>query len=96
MKFNFSANSGPDENSVLGKVPHQIRGSLGQFKNTTLTGRAYDKCTACSANVRAAFEIEGNAFLLKVLADPKHLEEITGLQKLHQETDDVVFEWDED
>lgn len=39
--------------SILGLIPHQIRGYLGQFRNILVTGQQYDKCTGCSERVRA-------------------------------------------
>lgn len=44
-------NSAEDAKSVLGQVPHQIRGFLAQFKNMPLTGHAYSRCTGCSQAV---------------------------------------------
>lgn len=41
-----------DNESVLGIVPHQIRGFLARFDNMKLVGPAYDKCTGCSDTVR--------------------------------------------
>lgn len=38
--------------SVLGIVPHQLRGFLGQFRTMPIVGAAYDKCTGCSETVR--------------------------------------------
>jgi ubiquitin-like modifier-activating enzyme ATG7 len=38
--------------SVLGLVPHQLRGFLAQFKNVHITGAAYSRCTGCSETVR--------------------------------------------
>lgn len=37
--------------SVLGAVPHQIRGSLSDFSQLKIVGRAYSSCTACSEKV---------------------------------------------
>jgi ubiquitin-like modifier-activating enzyme ATG7 len=37
--------------SILGLLPHQIRGFLGQFSNMLIVGQAYEKCTACSEKV---------------------------------------------
>lgn len=37
--------------SVLGLVPHQLRGFLAQFRNMHIVGAAYDKCTGCSETV---------------------------------------------
>ena len=51
----LNANSSSEENGingVLGLVPHQLRGFLGQFKTMPLVGAAYDKCTGCSETVR--------------------------------------------
>ena len=39
----------------FGLVPHQIRGFLTHFSNLLIQGHAYDKCTACSKNVRFYF-----------------------------------------
>lgn len=39
--------------SPLGPLPHQIRGSLGQWNNSLVEGAAYNKCTACSDIVSA-------------------------------------------
>ena len=53
----LNANSSSEEegsNGVLGLVPHQLRGFLGQFKNMPLVGAAYDKCTGCSETVRSS------------------------------------------
>jgi hypothetical protein len=41
--------------SVLGLVPHQIRGFLAKFENLKLVGPAYDKCTGCSQTVKIFF-----------------------------------------
>ena len=38
--------------SVLGLVPHQLRGFLVQFRNMPIVGAAYDCCTGCSETVR--------------------------------------------
>ena len=43
-----------DEGSVLGLVPHQLRGFLAQFRNMRIIGAAYDRCTGCSETVRRA------------------------------------------
>ena len=37
--------------SILGLIPHQIRGYLGQFRNILVTGQQYNKCTGCSETV---------------------------------------------
>jgi ubiquitin-like modifier-activating enzyme ATG7 len=37
--------------SILGLVPHQLRGFLAQFRSVPITGAAYDRCTGCSETV---------------------------------------------
>lgn len=39
------------QESVLGLVPHQLRGFLAQFRNMLITGAAYHRCTGCSETV---------------------------------------------
>lgn len=41
------------DDSVLGLVPHQLRGYLAQFRNMVITGAAYHRCTGCSETVRS-------------------------------------------
>ena len=43
--------------SPMGYVPHQIRGALARFETLKLTGRAYDRCTACSEAVRSPVHV---------------------------------------
>lgn len=80
----------------LGLVPHQIRGFLTHFSNLLVTGQAYDRCTACSSEILNEYRINGADFVLKVLETPKLLEEITGLNELHKESDEVEVDWDDD
>ena len=50
--------------SVLGLVPHQLRGFLAQFRNVPIVGAAYDKCTGCSETVSWGY------FFLSFSSDP--------------------------
>ncbi|KAI7830762.1 hypothetical protein BC939DRAFT_439004 [Gamsiella multidivaricata] len=82
--------------STLGLLPHQIRGFLSRFKNLLISGQAYDRCTACSDAVLSSYEKEGFGFLAKVFQDAKHLEDLTGLTKMKEESEDLDMEWAED
>ncbi|KAF5346832.1 hypothetical protein D9756_010586 [Leucocoprinus leucothites] len=66
----------PDDTSILGSVPHQIRGFLAQFRNLPLVGAAYGKCTGCSETVLRSYEKEGFDMLLKAFNDQKYLESV--------------------
>ena len=52
------------DESPLGVVPHQIRGALSFFRTDCMLGRAFGKCTACSATVTDAYAARGFDFLL--------------------------------
>ncbi|KAH7920336.1 E1-like protein-activating [Leucogyrophana mollusca] len=84
--------------SVLGLVPHQLRGFLAQFRNLPITGAAYDRCTGCSEIVLKAYEEQGFDVLLKAFNEPGYLETLTGLDKLYNEGDAAMesVDWDEE
>ncbi|KAG1871833.1 hypothetical protein DFJ58DRAFT_762532 [Suillus subalutaceus] len=84
--------------SVLGLVPHQLRGFLAQFRNLPITGAAYDKCTGCSETVLKAYEEQGFNMLLKAFNEPGFLEKLTGLDELYNEGDAAMesVDWDEE
>jgi hypothetical protein len=63
-----------------------VRSYLSSFGQQCLEGRAFSQCTACSHKAVDAFRKEGWQFVLKVLHDPAHLEEVTGLAELQRKT----------
>jgi len=73
--------------SVLGLVPHQLRGFLAQFNNKLITGAAYDKCTGCSETVLKEYETRGFEMMLKAFNETGYLEKLTGLDKLHADSE---------
>ncbi|GAA5825665.1 hypothetical protein JCM11251_000328 [Rhodosporidiobolus azoricus] len=97
-----SKTSSTDEeasNSPLGIVPHQIRGFLAQFENLKITGQAYEKCTGCSKAILDAYRSSPFDLVRQACEDAKHLERLTGLDKLEEETEKLMAEgvdWDED
>lgn len=103
-QFNSSGQAAAE--SVLGVVPHQIRGFLSRFEQLTPSYRAFEHCIACSpavvekvrAAAASASEEDLFAFLLEIFANPTILEDITGLQKFHQldEADISSLDSDED
>lgn len=71
----------------LGPVPHQIRGFLARHVYMTPTCAAFPMCTACSQPVLKEYSSRGWEFVLQVLNDAAYLERLTGLSRLHEETD---------
>jgi len=83
-----SANEESEEgSSILGLVPHQIRGYLAQFRNLLVTGQQFDRCTGCSEKVITAYEKEGFPMLLRAFNEESYLEQLTGLDKLYEESE---------
>eukprot|EP00002_Diphylleia_rotans_P029258 TRINITY_DN5949_c0_g1_i3.p1 TRINITY_DN5949_c0_g1~~TRINITY_DN5949_c0_g1_i3.p1 ORF type:complete len:444 (-),score=88.63 TRINITY_DN5949_c0_g1_i3:92-1423(-) len=80
--------------SVLGLVPHQLRGNLASATMMPLTGYAFDKCTACSDVVVQEYSQNEFEFLRRAFDSPTFLEDLTGLTALKSVTMDV--EWDDD
>nr|XP_002119661.2 ubiquitin-like modifier-activating enzyme ATG7 [Ciona intestinalis] len=73
--------------SVLGPVPHQIRGFMSSNQVIYPTAQCFSKCTGCSKTVIDAYLAHGFNFLLDVFNSPAtYLEDITGLTQLHLET----------
>jgi len=87
--------------SILGMVPHQLRGFLAQFRNVPITGAAYDRCTGCSETVLKAYESRGFDMMLQAFNELGYLESLTGLDKLHDEGQAALdameaVDWDEE
>ncbi|KAJ3984434.1 hypothetical protein F5890DRAFT_1517061 [Lentinula detonsa] len=80
--------------SVLGLIPHQLRGYLAQFRNLHIVGAAYDKCTGCSETVLEAYESQGFDMMLNAFNDPKYLERLTGLDKLYEDGEKALEDVD--
>ena len=78
--------AGHAHESILGLVPHQLRGFLAQFRNVPIVGAAYDRCTGCSEKVLQTYEKEGFDMLLKAFNDTEYLPELTGLKQMYEET----------
>ncbi|SNX87535.1 probable APG7 - component of the autophagic system [Melanopsichium pennsylvanicum] len=82
--------------TVLGIVPHQLRGFLAQFNTLRVVGQAYDRCTGCSASVIEAYRSSGFEMLLQAFKEEKYLEKLTGLDKMYEEAEELeaAFDWD--
>jgi ubiquitin-like modifier-activating enzyme ATG7 len=91
-----SDGTSPDSMSILGHLPHQLRGSLFNFQNLLIHGPAYDRCTACSATVIDAYRSQGFEMVKRACNDEAYLRGLTGLDKLYDATDDIEVEWSEE
>ncbi|KZT38597.1 E1-like protein-activating [Sistotremastrum suecicum HHB10207 ss-3] len=80
--------------SVLGIVPHQIRGFLAQWRNMIIKGDAYSRCTGCSDIVINEYRSKGFEMLLRAFNESKYLEELTGLDRLYEEGEKALEDVD--
>ena len=73
--------------SVLGAVPHTIRGSLSSFTQFTPVGPAFSQCTGCCPKVLDTLRAEGWDMVRRVMESPRYLEDLTGLTELMNDED---------
>ncbi|KAF8548892.1 E1-like protein-activating [Imleria badia] len=93
-----STDASASASSVLGLVPHQLRGFLAQFRTLLITGAAYDRCTGCCEAVLRAYESEGFGMLLRAFNESGYLEGLTGLDQLYKEGEGALesVDWEEE
>lgn len=89
------SNSNP-ETSILGHLPHQLRGSLYNFTTLLIQGPSYDKCTGCSEIVLQEYVKNGFSMVQNACNDESYLQSLTGLDKLYDETNDIEVDWSEE
>ncbi|CAB4059442.1 ATG7 [Lepeophtheirus salmonis] len=91
-KKGFAPAGTQDSESVLGLVPHSIRGSMNTFSQFCPTTSAFDRCTACSHMVLKEFAENRFQFIQKVCNSSSYIEDITGLSTLLSgvNLDDIV------
>ncbi|XP_075229158.1 autophagy-related 7 [Lycorma delicatula] len=87
------------DETILGEIPHSIRGFLSSYTQMLPATPAFDSCIACSSKVISEYKDLGKEFLKKVYESTTYLEEVTGITALlmAKEIEDVmVLESDED
>lgn len=85
----------PNTTSLLGAVPHQIRGYLSHFQNQSHIGLPFEKCTACSPTIIKEFEKHPFQLLQQVCENSSILEDLTGITQLRTDTDIIDFDVDD-
>lgn len=88
--------AGDEPVTRFGIVPQQLRGSLLDMQVHPMLGHAFDKCTACSDRIVDTYKRDGTEFVVKVLKEPKLLEEVSGLTEMKKEAEELSAVWDVD
>ncbi|KAI5962514.1 ATG7 [Candida pseudojiufengensis] len=81
-----------NERTKFSNAPHQIRGFLNNFSQTSLYTPNYKHCSACSEIVLSKYKDEGWEFVKKCLNDTKYLEDICGLTQVQEEAEKALQE----
>ncbi|ULT95302.1 hypothetical protein L3Y34_004194 [Caenorhabditis briggsae] len=85
-----------DNITLLGAVPHQIRGFLHRFQQIHPSVKRFEKCVACGDLIADRFQKNGWKFVRDVMNSPKHLEEVTGLDELQESVEAIDIDFDDD
>lgn len=80
-------------NSELGLIPHQIRGNISNMKFQLPISKPYEYCSCCSVKIINEYKKNKQNFLIKVLNNPEYLEEISGLNKLYNDTNNINYDF---
>ncbi|ODQ80585.1 hypothetical protein BABINDRAFT_160845 [Babjeviella inositovora NRRL Y-12698] len=81
--------------TILGAVPHQIRGFLHSFENIKLTTANYPHCSACSVPILQKYEQEGWDFVKTCLNNYKYVEDVSGLTEVQRQAEAAVLAMEE-
>ncbi|CDK27559.1 unnamed protein product [Kuraishia capsulata CBS 1993] len=73
--------------TILGELPHQMRGFLHKFETVKVQATNYKYCSGCSLKVLKEYEDEGWEFVKKALESSKYIEDLTGLTQVHEEAE---------
>ena len=84
------------DRSVLGILPHQIRGDMNDFRVTPMWGYAFDMCIACSPLILNEFKLNPAKFVIEACNKPNYLEDLSGITKKMNEINfDDIQEFDD-
>lgn len=69
------------DRSVLGLIPHQVRGDMNDYRVTPMCGYAFDMCIACSPPIINEFKKDPSTFVIAACNTPGYLEDLSGITK---------------
>ncbi|CAG9830848.1 unnamed protein product [Diabrotica balteata] len=83
--------------SILGVVPHSIRGFLSSLEQFLPATQKYKNCVACSEMIIKEYREKGMEFLFEVFSSSKHLEDVALLTELCKEMNmEDILEFDDE
>ena len=95
--FNSTRSTEDNGTSVLGAIPDQIRGFLGNFQSFPAVTGSFEKCICCSKSIVDDYLERGVEMVREVVADSAALTRISGLDEFKKNGDDIdVIAWSDD
>lgn len=94
-KVTLDSSGGIQESTILGELPHQLRGFLHNFNILKLNSPNYESCSACSTRVIDEFKLSGWEFVKLVLNNPKYLEDVCGLTEVQRKAEEAVEDFED-
>ncbi|CAB4254870.1 similar to Saccharomyces cerevisiae YHR171W ATG7 Autophagy-related protein and dual specificity member of the E1 family of ubiquitin- activating enzymes [Maudiozyma barnettii] len=82
------------EETILGEIPHQIRGFLHSFNSVKLKTPAYEYCSACSEKIIETYRTDQWEFVKQSLNDVDYIDTLSGLRQVKMEIDNLEKEMD--
>ena len=82
--------------SILGDIPHQIRGFIHNWQILQMTGDRFKCCVGCSEPIVQGYINDGAEFVLKAINEPSFLEDISGITDMKASMKDEDCEWIDD
>lgn len=78
--------------SILGLVPHSIRGFISSYEQFSPATEKFTNCVACSDFVVRQYRDFGKKFLFEVFNNSKHLEEVAKVPKFDDLSESDIYE----
>jgi ubiquitin-like modifier-activating enzyme ATG7 len=82
--------------SILGSVPHQIRGFLHSWEIMAMPPGRFANCVACSQGIVEGYRGDGPGFVERAVNHASFLEDVSGITALKAATVDDPCEWLDD
>lgn len=82
-----------DTDSILGAIPHQIRGFVNNWQVIPIVGERFKSCVGCSEKIIEAYLKDGANFVMKAMNESNYLEDLSGITAMKAEMENVDCEW---
>ena len=82
-----------DTDSILGAIPHQIRGFVNNWSFIPIVGERFKSCVGCSEKIVEAYLKDGAKFVMRAMNESNYLEDLSGITEMKAEMANVDCEW---